>query len=153
MRKDLRKDLRKLVRKAIRVNSRDIENLDKEVFLKCKTIAKHIKRNKISLEEAIKLPAVIIGGLLWNKRKIGITRFLKPPIAPKLEKALNKVGVIGKKVGENTVGKCAEVDCANYLLLNCRSNYEVSDIKFSTPYRPRTSEIIETCENCKKTFI
>ncbi|MBZ4034495.1 hypothetical protein K6T82_06940 [Flavobacterium sp. 17A] len=145
------KNLNKLLRRAILIKKfRNIKTLDRELFLRCKPIKSFIKKNNISDKEAMLLPPVIIGAVLGNKFKIDVTRYLEDPIAKKLEAKLNTIGKIGKHNGINVVGKCAEVNSSNYLLLRKKAN--LSEINFTNPYRPRTSEIIETCLNCQNVF-
>jgi len=146
------RNLQKLLRRAVLIkNFRNIKNLDRELFLRCKPIKSFIRKNNISDKEAMLLPPVIIGAVLGNKFKVDFTRYLKYPIAKKLEAKLNTIGKIGINNGINVVGKCAEVNSSNYLLL-LKKKAEPSEIKFTRPYRPRTSEIIETCQNCQKIF-
>lgn len=145
------RNLNQLLDKIISVRSiQNIKILDRELFINCKSIKRYIKKHNVSSNVAAKLPAVIIGALVNKKYKIDISKHVQKPIAKNLEIKLNNIGIIGKHNGINVVGKCAEVNSANFLLLT--RQVPLNQIKFTRAYRPRTSQEIETCQNCLTVF-
>lgn len=72
-------------------------------------------------------------------------------IHPELFNRAKELGGIGSHglTERNIVGVCAEFHVVNSLLL---SGSKMSDIRLTTPIRPRTGTPIPYCENCKKMF-
>ena len=64
----------------------------------------------------------------------------------------DRLGTIGSfRAGVNhPIGYCAEQNVANRLLLD--KDAGIGDIKFSVAIRPRTEEVVESCDNCKTLF-
>lgn len=70
--------------------------------------------------------------------------------------SLEKNKYIGMKRGNTLIGHCAEPHAANqtmndYKKVNSKDMC-LSDIYFSLAKRPRTMEVVPTCNNCKDTF-
>lgn len=144
-------ELNKILKKAITIKHfHNIHALDRELFKKCKPIKRYIKKNRVPDKIAMKLPAVVIGAMIDKKFKIDVTRPIERPIAKNLEIKLNTIGTIGRHNNINVVGKCAEVNSANSLLL--KKSVALNKIKFTRAYRPRTSQEIATCQNCITVF-
>lgn len=65
-----------------------------------------------------------------------------------------------KKIGDSRcgtiIGHCAEPHAANQTMNSYRKdmhkNMALADVYFSLALRPRTMEIVPTCQNCKDTF-
>lgn len=70
------------------------------------------------------------------------------PILLKRAKSLGGIGSRGL-TKRNTVGVCAEFRSANTLLLN---GSKIENIRFTQAIRPRTGQIIPTCNNCLRIF-
>lgn len=72
-------------------------------------------------------------------------------IHPELIRRANMIGGIGTYgvSVNNIVGKCAEFQVVNHLLKN---GSNISDIRFTSPVRPRTGELLDFCANCKAMF-
>ena len=72
-------------------------------------------------------------------------------IHPELLKRAKQIGGIGTHglTERNTVGVCAEFHVVNKLLLG---GSKWSDIKLTSPIRPRTGTAMPFCENCKAMF-
>jgi len=69
-------------------------------------------------------------------------------VAPQWAEAVQQLGGLGAKINGNTVGACAEFNGANHLLL-ANPNLKPSQIIVSDVYRPRTSSLVPTCQNCQ----
>ena len=66
-------------------------------------------------------------------------------------KPLGSLGGLSNIHKKNAIGKCAEVKAANNIL-KLDKKAKISEIEFTTAIRPRTSEKINRCTNCIKTF-
>ena len=70
--------------------------------------------------------------------------------------SINPPKVVGDHNGDTILGHCAEPHAANQTM-NAYSKAKhkdlpLEDIFFSLAKRPRTMEIVPTCQNCKDTF-
>ena len=72
-------------------------------------------------------------------------------IHPELRKRAEAIGGIGTHglTERNTVGVCAEFHVVNSLLLG---GAKWSDIRLTSPIRPRTGSVMPFCDNCKAMF-
>jgi hypothetical protein len=76
-----------------------------------------------------------------------------------LTNKLNSIDPV-KRIGDNRngtiIGHCAEPHTANQTMNSYRKkqkkDLQLSEVYFSSAKRPRTMEIIQTCQNCKDTF-
>jgi len=69
------------------------------------------------------------------------------------EKLMTKLlthGKIGDKVGNTSVGCCAEVNAANDIYI--QYNIALNEIALSKAYRPKSMQIKEKCAICKSVF-
>ncbi len=104
------------------------------------------------LKQSGQAPATVAGAILPNGAKsIETSGTIPAIIAPQLEEAASKVGGIGAKNGGNTVSCCSEFRVANTLLLE-NPQYQIKDLKITPAIRPRTGQIIPSCENCGAMF-
>lgn len=103
-------------------------------------------------------PAAIVGCGIKNQTDIvvdysrGCQNYEYYP--PVLCSLLN-LGEIGNRgrLCENRIGSCAEPHAANKFIKNHNNlNIEISDFEFGEAIRPRTSQVIPYCNNCKETF-
>ena len=63
---------------------------------------------------------------------------------------LGKIGGGAPNVG-HPIGYCAEQNVANRFILET-DDKNISKIKFSIAIRPKTGEVVQYCDNCKKLF-
>lgn len=72
-------------------------------------------------------------------------------IHPELRKRAESIGGIGSHglTARNIIGVCAEFHVVNSLLLG---GAKWSDIRLTTPIRPRTGTEMPFCDNCKTMF-
>ncbi|KIQ22943.1 hypothetical protein RT99_05390 [Flavobacterium sp. MEB061] len=140
----------RLYKQILRIKCKpNIETLDKEIINRCKSIRNIGKKIKIPERD---LPATIIGAIYNRHYKIDESRTLNEPIDPSLKSKLtNKLGKIGTDNGINVIGRCAENQTANYLLLFKKAK-KIENIKFTKAYRPRTARVIKRCNNCLNIF-
>lgn len=89
-----------------------------------------------------------------NKTYDDTSRGIPRYIVPILQNALQALGTIGgKRRGcKNVIGHCAEPHAANNLLKDQRGIQTLDQIYFGHAYRPRTGQIVPTCDNCRQTF-
>ncbi len=114
-------------------------------------------KNAEKMRKAVKnLPAAIVYANFYNTTKKGLTR--KMSIAEltkildnRLSTELSKLGKIGDKVNNHSVGYCAEVHAANNVL-QCANTAHVRQIRFSLTIRPRTLQKLKYCKNCLTVF-
>jgi len=100
-----------------------------------------------------KSKAMAVGGYDKRSGKV-VASFageIPKEIHPELQKRAEAIGGIGSHglTERNTVGVCAEFHVVNRLLLN---GSKWSDIRLSTPIRPRTGAEMPFCANCRKMF-
>lgn len=140
----------RLYKQILRIKCKpSIETLDKEIITICKSIRNIGKKIKIPERD---LPATIIGALYNKHYKIDESRTLNEPIDPSLRsKLINVLGNIGTNNGINIIGRCAENQTANHLLLYKKAK-NIKNIKFTKAYRPRTARVIKRCNNCLNIF-
>lgn len=98
-------------------------------------------------------PPIVIGAILPNGAAVIDTAGDLPTvIAPQLRHLMNISGGAGLQRGGNTLGRCAEFRAANRLLL-ANPKFNIDDIVFSTPYRPRSiPQPRPRCINCCSLF-
>lgn len=70
--------------------------------------------------------------------------------------SLERFKQIGDKRHHNIIGHCAEPHAANQTMNSYHKkkhqDLQLSEVYFSSAKRPRTMEVIATCQNCKDTF-
>ncbi|WP_379968569.1 hypothetical protein [Epilithonimonas sp. UC225_85] len=97
-------------------------------------------------------PAVVVGAEFSYFKKTDKSKQIDSQIlVRKLRDKLLTIGELYSKQNGNSVGCCAEVNCANQILIK-RPFANLNNIKFSKAYRPRTMQVIPKCKNCKITF-
>lgn len=98
-----------------------------------------------------KLPATIIGAEHGRKKEVDSSGPPPKPIAKSLKDVLvEKLAPIGQKGIDNYVGCCCEVRSSNKILLTTVA--PIRNIQFTNAIRPRTNQVINRCQNCKKVF-
>lgn len=101
-------------------------------------------------------PSTVVACKSDLKKKIydDTSRGIPHVIAPLLKTALMSLGPIGgKRPGcKNVIGHCAEPHAANNLLKDQRGILSLDQIYFGYAYRPRTGQVVPTCDNCRQTF-
>jgi hypothetical protein len=97
-------------------------------------------------------PAAVVAAGKYRYKNVGRSRPPSPHIfSDKLRVKLSSLGEIYTKVNGNFLGCCAEVNAADILMSKLRY-LNPKDIYFSDARRPRTMQIVPTCQNCKSTF-
>ena len=97
-------------------------------------------------------PAAVVGAIFHNGWFIDETGFPPPPIAIQLKRRLeDRLGVIGTRLNDNLIGKCAEVGAANKIL-RTRPTLAVNRLTLTNAIRPRTMQKVPMCLNCITTF-
>lgn len=120
---------------------------------KCQEVLKNTKGNVSDY------PAMVVSCCKKDREQTinVITKFSESPRKAKytgyFKKKLEKLGPIGSigKLCKNPIGQCAEQHAAETFFKKNKKNH-IKDILFSTPFRPRTSEAFDYCENCIKIF-
>lgn len=82
---------------------------------------------------------------------VATSGFRATNVAPQWAGAVKQLGGLGTKVNGNTVGACAEFNAGNQLLL-ANPSVSPSQLVTSDVYRPRTSALVPTCQNCQTLF-
>lgn len=130
------------------------KNIDDIVNSKCLHIIDRVKKSKT--KPIVKdYPSVVVGchnrncHLLFIETTQSRKNYNQTPI---LKTALNAIGNIGERNGccKNVIGACAEPKAAFEVIFNCHCH--IKDLKFSKAIRPRTRQIVEYCQNCKRVF-
>ena len=117
-----------------------------------KILTKQVATTAADMKAAGQAPASVIGARLPNGDKVVSASGVVPAkVVPKLAKAAEAAGGVGAKNAGNTVGCCGEFQAANKLLKR-NPGYSVKDIQFTPAVRPRTGQVVPTCENCGKMF-
>ena len=125
----------------------------KAVTVSLKSKAREAINKLIDNTPGGKSKAMAVGGYDKKTGKV-IASFageIPKKIHPELLKRAEAIGGIGSHglTERNIVGVCAEFHVVNRLLL---SGSKWSDIRLSTPIRPRTGAEMPFCENCRKMF-
>lgn len=99
-------------------------------------------------------PATVVACASNLKKKIydDTSRGIPHLIMPILLDALQQIGPIGAKCNGHVIGHCAEPHAANNLLKDQRGILSLDQIYFGHAYRPRTGQVVPTCDNCRQTF-
>lgn len=116
--------------------------------------SRKLKNKTISFAKSFKrpFPAVVVGAEFSYFKKVDKSKQIDSQIlVKKLRDKLLTIGELYSKQNNNSIGCCAEVNCANQILI-LRPFADLNKIKFSKAYRPRTMQIIPKCKNCKITF-
>lgn len=109
------------------------------------SIALNYKKDKM-------YPSAIVGAEFSYFKRVDKSGPINPNILVKnLRNSLVAIGNLFTRVNGNTIGCCAEVNCANQILKE-RPYLKLNQIIFSKAFRPRTMQEIPQCNNCKQTF-
>jgi hypothetical protein len=97
-------------------------------------------------------PAAVIAAGKSHYKNVGRSQPPSPHIfSDKLRIQLSILGEMYTRVNGNFLGCCAEVNAADNLMTKLRY-LNPKDINFSNARRPRTMQIVPTCQNCISTF-
>lgn len=132
--------------------NREVGKENQQVQEKGENICKAVKRNKRNASK-YDYPAVVVG--CYKSEILYITTTRDRPSykdVPALEQALLRIGKIGTKRSgcKNTIGACAEPKAA--FITMKKQKCTLKQLKFTIAFRPRTSQKIDYCTNCKNVF-
>ena len=126
---------------------------DNQVREKCADIRRKVKETKCR-PDIHDYPSVIVGCYTNYDRLYIDTTHSKPQYiqAPLLHKALSELGPIGSRKGlcDFIIGACAEPKAAFFAMTEEKCN--LTQLQYTTAFRPRTGEKKKYCKNCKKVF-
>lgn len=116
------------------------------------SINRKTRNYAVKLKKLHHYPAVVVGAEHSRHKSVASSGLLESnKMVKKLRHKLKTIGNLYERKNGNTLGCCAETNAGNKILIK-KPYLSLNEIKFATPLRPRTMQIISTCKNCKLTF-